>query len=87
MTTSKGDTLWAWQEYDGEDWGLITAQIDGTHLHLPIVGPTTIQLCARSEQVARVILQPLAEGHYRSSGHPVRLARFELAGSEPLLST
>jgi hypothetical protein len=65
-----GDTLWAWQVQEPDDqWSLILTLIPGVgsavlvHRRLDIIGK----------------MRPLAEGHSKATGQPLRLARFALA--------
>lgn len=66
-------SIFAWQVFDTDgEWGAISAFV-------PWIAPAPIPLMTRSEKVARELLAQYAHIHARTTGHPVRLARYELA--------
>lgn len=75
---SRGDTIYAWQEWEPNgDWGIIAAVI-------PALGTTPVPLVMR-DPTSALRAEPLARAHAAASGNPVRLARFELAEAEGLV--
>lgn len=65
-----GDVLWAWQEQEPDgSWGIIAALIPGLGGASPLV-------LRSHDQIVR--LSALAQAHARTTGRPVRLAKFGL---------
>lgn len=68
---SDGDTLYAWQEQEPDGkWGIIAAIV-------PVLSSQPVPLVFRGLPVAHKV-RALAQAHGQASGHPVRLARFDL---------
>jgi hypothetical protein len=66
----RGDELFVWQEQEPNgSWGTIAAAIPGISGMAPLVF---------RDRMMAMRLRAIAVAHGRASGHPVRLARFQL---------